>query len=132
MTIKFIKAHRSTKLKQEPSNQIFVFLIFPNFHQTPKSSIQILKHRSKDYLLALPRVYPSHHFENIPPLAACSFQLARRVAISGLEDSRFCVCRFEKRPELEPAELRRWSPEVPSVCFPFEEVEVLESFILEC
>lgn len=97
----------------------------------PTQKIQVQKQ-----LLQVPRVYPSHHFENMPPLAACSFQLARRIAMSAFVDSRFCVCRFEKRP-LEPAELRRRSPKPgglgvsPSAGFPFEvDVDVSESFIL--
>lgn len=154
MIIKFMKIHRSTKLKQEKNTpnpitpSVLFFSCFPNFHlhlqtQPRYSSIQITqahnrcKRQKQNYLLPLPRVYPSHHFENMPPLAACSFQLARRVAISAFVDSRFCVFRFEKRPPEEPAELRRRSARlggfgvVPSVClFPSEEVEVLESFIL--
>lgn len=51
-------------------------------------------------------------------------------------DSRFCECRFEKRPFEEPVELERRRSfavgkyEVPSDCLPFEEVEVFESFIV--
>lgn len=153
-----VQRNRNTKLKQKnhskpqyPSVLIFIFSQFPSPELIPISikytNPQPHKHTSdakadtrykiQNYLLPLPRVYPSHHLENMPPLAAWSFQLARRVAISAFVDSRFWVCRFEKRPWEEPAELRRRSPRlwrfepVPSVClFPSEEVEVLESFIL--
>jgi hypothetical protein len=82
-------------------------------------------------------MYPSHHFAKTPRLAACSFQLARRVAISAFVDPRFCVLRFENRPLEESTELPRRSPVSVALgkasstrLLPFEEVEVLESFIL--
>jgi hypothetical protein len=148
--MKFTKAHRSTQLKQEkhPTQySLFFFFTFVNFdpqnqpeyrmYKCP-STQKIQKNKTEsNYLLPLPRVYPSHHFAKIPRLAACSFQLARRVAISAFVDPRFCVVRFENRPLEESTELPRRSP-MPGALgkasstrlLPFEEVEVLESFIL--
>jgi hypothetical protein len=87
--------------------------------------------------LPLPRVYPFHQFENMPPFAACSFQLARRAVISGSVESRFWDCRLAKRPAEEPPELERrrsltvgMAGEPFALLAVFDELEVVESFIV--
>lgn len=90
--INTMRKHHTTKQPQSPKPI--------NWHKIPKSQGRILH---------LPRVYSSHSFEKTPPFCCCSFQLARRVSISGLFDSRFCDCRFENNPVPDPALERRRS-----------------------
>ena len=111
------------------SSPLFLWYFISNIHSRSTRKTSHRPTKLQPYLL--PRMYPSHHFANGPPLAACSFQLARRVAMSGLVESRFWDCRLAKRPPPELALERRRSPRLGIVgeVGDLELFEVVESFI---